>query len=107
MARDRRGHHRDMASTTPNDLLRAPLEIETTRKAASSVQGNLPMDLVRRHLLEQAKGISDAWFGDVEYVIKCVETRSEVHDETTDVLRWIARFEAVPRPESIAALNVR
>ena len=96
-----------MASTTPNDLLRAPLVIETTRKAASSVQGNLPMDRVRRHLLEQAKGIADAWFGDVEYVIKCVETRSEVHDETTDVLRWIARFEALPRPESIAALNVR
>jgi hypothetical protein len=92
-----------MASTTPNDLLRAPLVIETTRKATSSMQGNLPMDRVRRHLLEQAKGIADAWFGDVE----CVETRSEVHDETTDVLRWIARFEAVPRPESIAALNVR
>ena len=95
-----------MASTTPNDLLRAPLVIETTRKAASSVQGQLPMDRVRRHPSSRPRE-SLIVVRRRQYVIKCVETRSEVHDETTDVLRWIARFEAVPRPESIAALNVR
>jgi hypothetical protein len=81
--------------------------IETTRKATSQVQGTVPMDRVRRHLLEQARGIADEWFGDVEYLIKCVETRSEVHDETTDVQRWIARFEATPRPEPRAAIAER